>query len=264
MARKILITSGKGGVGKTTICVNIATQISKMGYSVLIVDADMGLNNLDVVMGVEGKIVYDIYDIAMGRCRVTQAVIDDYYNDNLHILPASKDLKSLSLGINTLSNIITELDGVYDYIFIDSPAGIEKGFVRTLDITKEAIIVTTPHISAIRDADKVSSILKSVGFDMISVVVNRARGDLILSGESISNEFIKDFLCLDIIGVVPEDDEINNQLLIGGDINQYSPAFVSFKKISKSIVTGKVSLYDCTKKYRGFIGSIKRRLRKII
>ena len=264
MARKILVTSGKGGVGKTTICVNIGTQITKKGFSVLIIDADLGLNNLDIVMGMENKVVYDLYDVVMGRCRASQAVIKSLDNDLLSILPASKDLKSLGLGTQSLLGIIRELDSYYDYILIDSPAGIEKGFVRTLNITKEAIIVTTPHISSIRDADKVCSILKSVGFNIISLVVNKVRGDLLISGESISIDFIKEFMNIEIIGVVPEDDEINNQLLLGGEIRQYTPAYASFRKIASSVITGKVELYDCTKKYKGILGSIKRRLRKIV
>lgn len=263
MARKILITSGKGGVGKTTVTVNIGTQISKLGYRVLVVDADFGLNNLDIVMGVENKIVYDIYDVVQGKCRAKQAVVEDFYNDNLYVLPASKDIKGLGLSNQVLCNVISDLDNMYDYILIDSPAGIDKGFVRTLNITNEAIIVTTPHISAMRDADKVAGILKSVGFDIINIVLNRARGDLIINGESMNVSFISDYLRLPIIGVVPEDDEINNQLLIGGDIHQMSPAFVSFRKIAKSIYSGNIDLYDCTKRYKGLMGYIRRKIKKL-
>ncbi len=264
MARKILITSGKGGVGKTTVSVNLSTQLSKMGYKVLVIDGDLGLNNLDIVMGVENKIIYDVNDIIQGRCRATQAIITDFYNNNLSLLPATKDIRGLGLPTHAFAGIVNELDPLYDYIIIDSPAGVDKGFVRTLNITRESIVVTTPHISALRDADRVCNILRCVGIEIINIIVNRVRGDLILCGESVSIDFIKDFLGYDVIGVIPEDDEINNQLLIGGDVHTYSPAFVSFKKISKYMYTGKVELYDCTKRYRGFIGSIRKKIRKLV
>ena len=264
MTRKILITSGKGGVGKTTITVNIGTQLSKLGYSVLLIDADFGLNNLDIVMGIEGKIVYDISDVASGKCRTKQALLTDFYNNKLSILPSTKGVNALALSSQTLQNVINEVDKLYDYIIIDSPAGIDSGFVKTLNLTKEAIVVTTPHISALRDADKVCNILKSVGIHNISILINRVRGDLVMSGESLGVDFISDFFKLQIIGVVPEDDEINNQLLLGGDIHQITPAYISFRKIAKSIVSGKVELYDCTKRYKGILGNIRKKLRKII
>ncbi|MBE5735699.1 MAG: septum site-determining protein MinD [Clostridiales bacterium] len=263
MARKILITSGKGGVGKTTVCVNIGTHLSKLGYSVLIVDADFGLNNLDIVMGIENKVVFDIHDVIQGRCRAKQAVIEDYYNRNLYILPASKDVTLTGTNTNVLSNIIAEIENAYDYIIIDCPAGIDKGFVRTLNITREAIVVTTPHISALRDADKVLRILRSVGFDIINIVVNRVRGDLLVCGESIDITFIEEYLHESVVGVVPEDDEINNQLLLGGDIHEGSTSYTAFKKIAKSVSSNKIELYDCTRRYKGFVGAIRRKLRKL-
>ncbi len=263
MARKIVITSGKGGVGKTTVTVNLGVNLAKLGYSVLLIDGDFGLNNLDIVMGLESKINYDIYDVAMCKCRAEQAIIQDTFNSNIAILPATKDIKGLYLPDMILEDVIAQLDKSYDYILIDSPAGIDKGFVRTLSLTHEAIIVTTPHISALRDADKVVSILRNVGFDMLSVVVNRARGDLMVSGESVSVDFIAQFLNLDILGVIPEDDEINNQLLIGGDIHIASPAFSAYKKLAKSIANSKIEIYDVTKRYRGLIGRIRRILKKM-
>ena len=264
MARKILITSGKGGVGKTTVCVNLGSILSQMGSKVLLVDADLVLNNLDIVLGLESKIVYDIYDVVLGRCRPVQAIVSTCDNNNLFVLPASKDIKSLGLHTQALSSIVADLDQLYDYILIDSPAGIEKGFVRTLNLTKEAIIVTTPHISSIRDADKVYNILNSVGFNVFNIVINRVRGDQIVNKESLSIEFISEYLGINIIGAIPEDDEINNQLLIGGQLKQITPSYLSFKYMSKYFITGKVQLYDCTKRYKGLIGAVRRQLRKII
>ncbi len=264
MARKILVTSGKGGVGKTTVAVNLSTHLSYLGYSVLIVDADFGLNNLDIVLGVENKVVYDIHDVIQGKCRLKQAIIQDAFNKNLYILAGIRSTTDSVGSSNILSSILSDVDNMYDYIIIDCPAGIDRGFVRTLSITREAIVVTTPHISAIRDADKVIQILKSVGFDIINLVVNRIRGDLVLSGESMSVDFIRDYLHLPIIGTVPEDDEINNQLLLGGEIHQRTPAYIAFKKLSRTVSSGKIQLYDCVKRYKGVIGSLRRKLRKIV
>jgi len=264
LARKILVTSGKGGVGKTTVIVNISTQLSTMGYRVLIIDGDFGLNNLDIVMGIENKVIYDIYDIVEGRCRPSQALVSNFYNDNLFILPATRDIRGIGISAHSMLSIVKELEPMFDYILIDSPAGIDKGFVRTLNITKEVIVVTTPHISSLRDADKVCKILRSVGVDIINIVINRVRGDLILNGESVTIDFIKEFLGYDVIGVIPEDDEVNKQLLLGGEIHTNTPVFSSFKKIVKYISYGKLELYDCTKRYKGIIGNIRKRIRRLV
>lgn len=264
MARRIVITSGKGGVGKTTVCVNLGTQLSKMGKKVLIVDADFGLNNLDIVMGIENKIVYDIYDIIQGKCRARQAIVNDFFNDNLYVLPATKCAFKPAITNESLKGIIDEVDTHFDYVLFDCPAGVDNGFLRAVCLAYEAIIVTTPHISAVRDAEKVCNILKTMGIDILNIVINRARGDLMISGESLSITSIVDFLDAKLIGVVPEDDEINNQLLVGGEVTTGSQAYISFKKIAKMIVYGKEDIYDVMKKYKGAIGLIRRKLKKII
>ena len=264
MARRIVVTSGKGGVGKTTVCANIGTQLANLGYKVLVVDADFGLNNLDIVMGVENKIVYDIYDIIQGKCRARQALINDFFNDNLFILPATKCAYKPAITNESIKSIVYELESLFDFVLFDCPAGIDKGFIRAVTLSYEAIVVTTPHISAVRDAEKVCTILKNMGIEIINAVINRARGDLMISGESLSLESIKSFLDVDLIGVIPEDDEINNQLLLGGDVTRGSEAYLSFKKIAKSLSKGKIELYDCMRKYRGTIGFIRRKLKKIV
>ncbi len=259
-----MITSGKGGVGKTTVCVNLGTIISNIGYRVLLVDGDFGLNNLDIVMGMENKIIYDIFDVLQGRCRARQAVITDFFNDNLSILPATKFVNSRAVMASDILRIIDELDTYFDYILIDCPAGIDQGFVRVLNLASEALVVTTPHISAVRDAEKVINILRNSGYSVLNYVLNRARGDLILSGESLSISSISEFLGINLIGVIPEDDEISNQLMIGGSITKGTDAFYAFRSLANNLAKGKSDIFDCTKKYKGTMGYFRRILRKIV
>ena len=262
MARKIVVTSGKGGVGKTTICANLGYALAQNEQRVLLLDADVGLNNLDVVMGVENKIVYDLFDIASGRCRPRQALVQDFYVQNLYVLPSNHSYCNFDLNGEGLKQILDELDEYFDYILIDCPAGIENGFLRAISCSKEALIVTTPHLSAIRDADKVISLLQSYDIDIIGVIVNRLRGDLILANEMLSVEKIAKYLKLSVVGAIPDDDMVGYQLLSGGGLKTHSESYMAFNYIVNKIHCGKNKVYDCTKKYRGVIGSIRKGLRK--
>ena len=177
--RKIVITSGKGGVGKTTVVASLGRALSDLGKNVVLVDADVGLNNLDVVMALEHKVVYDIVDVISGRCRVSQALIEDA-ESGLFILPSSSDNPLMTA--QTFRNVIDSLVG-FDYVLIDCPAGIENGFHRAVSSAREAIVVTTPAVSAIRDADKVVSLLAGYQMQNVSVIINRVRGDMVSRGE---------------------------------------------------------------------------------
>jgi len=161
MARKIVITSGKGGVGKTTICANLGVKLANLGFKVALIDTDIGLNNLDVVMGVESKIVFDIADVISARCRVKQALIQDDRYPTLYVLPSAHlDSKNLITGPQ-VKNVVEMLSPSFDYILIDCPAGLDNGFHRAVFCANEALIVVTPHISSIRDVDKILLILSS-------------------------------------------------------------------------------------------------------
>jgi len=161
MARKIVITSGKGGVGKTTICANLGVKLANIGFRVAMLDADIGLNNLDVVMGIEDKIVFDIADVVSAKCRFKQALIQDDRYSTLYIMPSAQiDCKNLISGPQ-FKNVVDMLSPSFDYILIDCPAGIESGFHRAVFCANEALIIATPHISSVRDADKVLSILSN-------------------------------------------------------------------------------------------------------
>ena len=158
MARKIVFTSGKGGVGKTTICANLGVSLAELGFRVVLLDMDIGLNNLDVVIGVEKRVLFDLSDVVSGRCRVKQALIQDSKFPNLYILPSSSG-KVENISSSSIKNVVSILDSSFDYILLDCPAGVDAGFHRAVFSATEAIIVVTPHLSSLRDASKVLTLL---------------------------------------------------------------------------------------------------------
>ena len=254
MARRIVITSGKGGVGKTTLAVNLSVQLAKKGQRVALCDADFGLNNVDVCAGVEDLVTYDIVDIIEGRCRAKQALVKHPQFPNLFILTSSHSAPERYVSPQAVKVVLDGIAPLFDFIIIDCPAGVDDGFHRAVAIADEAIIVTSPHIAALRDADKVLSLLKSYQLVSLSVIVNRVRGDLLLSGDCLSPKDIAELLKTPIIGVVPEEDSIYE-----GDLFQVHP---SVKWIVGNILSGKKKLYDVTKKYSGFFGNVRRALKK--
>lgn len=260
MARKIVITSGKGGVGKTTICANIGTRLASLGFRVALLDADIGLNNLDVVMGVENRVVFDIADVIQNRCRLKQALVQDKKIPSLYVLPSCHNY-SKTISSENIKKVIDEMDSSFDYIFIDCPAGVETGFHRAVFSANEAIIVVTPHISSIRDADKVLSILSNYNLEAKYLIVNRVRGDLMMNGEMIDIEEIVKFLRVSIIGIIPEDDDISLLSAVGG-IASANASGRSFTLIAENLHNGTKKLYDYTMKYRGLFGGIRRSLKR--
>ena len=264
MARKIVITSGKGGVGKTTITTNLGVALCNLKQKVLIMDVDFGLNNLDVVMGVENRVVYDVVDVLKGKCRAKQAIIQDFFNPLLYILPSVHSVNNFNISSDQVIFIISQLESMFDYIIIDCPAGIEIGFHRAVKCADEAIVVTTPHISAIRDADKVLSLLNSYNLNSIKILVNRVRGDLVLNGDSFNETTIKNYLNAELVGVVPDDDEISLALNIGGAVCKNNGAMESFNLIARNLHYGEHNYFDWTKKYKGLIGGLRKRIRKLV
>lgn len=254
MARKIVVTSGKGGVGKTTIAVNLSAQLAKRGQRVVLCDADLGLNNVDVAAGVETLACYDVVDVIEGRCRAKQALIKHPKYSNLHILTSGHSAPERYVSPQALKVVLETLAPQFDFIIIDSPAGIDEGFHRAVATADEAIVVTTPHVSALRDADKVITMLKSYHLKSVSVVVNMLRGELILSGECLSPKDIEAVLKSQILGVLPEEYAI-----YGGGVTEIHP---SFKTLANNVLTGKRKLYDVTKKYSGLLGNIRRALKR--
>lgn len=254
MARKIVITSGKGGVGKTTVAVNLSAQLAKKGQRVVLCDADLGLNNIDVSAGVEGLVTYDLVDVIEGRCRAKQALVRHPQYSNLFILTSSHSAPERYVSPQAMKVVLDGLAPLFDFIIVDCPAGIDEGFHRAVAIADEAIVVTSPHISAIRDADKVVSLLKNYQLSSLCIIVNRVRGDLLLSGDCLSPKDVSELLKAPIVGVVPEEYAIYE-----GDISEIHPAF---KLIVSNLLFGKKKLYDVTKKYSGFWGNVRRALKK--
>ena len=254
MARKIVVTSGKGGVGKTTVAVNLSAQLARKGQRVILCDADFGLNNVDVAAGVESLITYDIVDVIEGRCRAKQALVRHPNYGNLYLLTSNHSAPERYVSPQAVKVVLDALAPQFDFIFIDCPAGIDDGFHRAVATADEAIVVTTPHISALRDADKVITVLKSYQLNDLTVVVNMARGDLLLSKDSLSPTEISELLKIPLLGVLPEEYGIYQ-----GEITQSHP---SFRILANNLLTGKRKLYDVTRKYSGVLGNIRRVLKR--
>ena len=205
MARKIMVTSGKGGVGKTTVCCNLAVQLARRGWRVIVCDFDFGLNNVDVVLGVENLAVYDVSDAVEGRCRASQALVRHPRYATLYSLSSNR-ISERYISPQAIRLVLETLSPRFDFILIDSPAGIDEGFHRAASCAEEAVLVTTPHISAMRDADRVAGILKSYRFRDIGPVVNLVRRDMARKGEILSGEEISEALRLPVRAIIPEED----------------------------------------------------------
>ena len=262
MARKIVITSGKGGVGKTTITANLGVMLSAMGLRVVLIDIDFGLNNLDVVMGVENKVLYDMFDVIDGRCRTRQALISVGEKKNLYVLPSGGARNYYNVSGQSVKLLIDNIEPLFDYVLIDCPAGIDLGFHRAVSCADEAIVVTTPNLTSLRDADKVTSILKSYKLNSVGLIVNKARGDLMVSEKMMLPNDIVGLLKTELIGVVPESDIV--LLSSGVSMPKNSDVYKAFKILSQNIHKGCRKIYDVTKKYSGVIGSIRRGLKRSV
>ena len=262
MARRIVVTSGKGGVGKTTVVANIGNMLASLGQRVLLIDIDFGLNNLDVVLGVENKIVYDICDVLEGRCRIKQALVQSGERKNLFVLPSGNtDVCSLITGQN-IKLLIESVSEVFDYVILDCPAGIDVGFHRAVSCADEAIVVVTPNLPSLRDADKVISVLNSYQLDKTFVVINRARGDLIVGEKMMMPKDIQSLLKTEVIAVLPEEDVVF--LSSGYKLPIRSDSYKAYKILANNIHKENKKLFDVTGKYSGFLGSIRRCIKKSV
>jgi septum site-determining protein MinD len=208
MGEVIVITSGKGGVGKTTTTANLGTGIALQGKKVVLIDTDIGLRNLDVVMGLENRIVYDLVDVVEGTCRVKQAVIKDKRYEGLYLLPAAQTRDKTAVKPQQMLKLTEELKQEFDYILIDCPAGIEQGFKNAIAGADRALVVTTPEVSAVRDADRIIGLLEANDLKEPKLIVNRVRPDMVKRGDMMTIEDIVDILAIDLIGVVPDDEKI--------------------------------------------------------
>ncbi len=208
MSQAIVITSGKGGVGKTTTTANLGVALALGGARVVVVDADIGLRNLDVVMGLENRIVYSIVDVVEGYCRLRQALIKDKRVDGLFLLPAAQTKDKNAVNPEQMKELIEALKEEHDFIIVDCPAGIEQGFRNAVSGADRAVIVTTPEVSAVRDADRITGLLEASGFEKPELIINRIKPRMVARGDMMDIPDIIDILAIDLLGVVPDDDYI--------------------------------------------------------
>lgn len=208
MSEVYVITSGKGGVGKTTTTANLGTALSMAGKKVVLVDADIGLRNLDLVMGLENRVVYDLVNVAEGTCRLKQALIKDKRQKELYMIPAAQTRDKDAVSEEQMKQLCEELKKEFDYILIDCPAGIEQGFKNAVAGADKAIVVTTPEVSAVRDADRIIGLLEASGLNEPKLIINRLRPGMVKKGEMMDVDDIIELLAIPIIGVVPDDESI--------------------------------------------------------
>lgn len=208
MGEVIVVTSGKGGVGKTTTTANLGTGLAQMGLKVALVDADIGLRNLDVVLGLENRIVYDITDVTGGHCRLRQALIKDKRYEGLFLLPAAQTKDKTSVTPDQMKVLCEDLSQEFDYVIVDCPAGIEQGFRNAIAGASKAIVVTTPEVSAVRDADRIIGLLEAAELRNPRLIINRVRPKMVSAGDMMSIDDIIDILAVDLLGVVPEDEAV--------------------------------------------------------
>lgn len=208
MGKVIVVTSGKGGVGKTTTTANVGTGLALLGKKVVMIDTDIGLRNLDVVLGLENRIVYDIVDVVRENCKLKQALIKDKRLEGMFLLPAAQTKDKTAVSEEQMKKLCNDLKEDFDYVLIDCPAGIEHGFKNAIAGAEEAIVVTTPEISAVRDADRIIGLLEAAELRNPKLIVNRIRQKMVKAGDMMSIDDMLEILAIDILGIVPDDDAI--------------------------------------------------------
>lgn len=257
MARTIVVTSGKGGVGKSTVVANLGIKLADMGERVVLVDFDFGLNNLSVVLNVKETPPFDISDVANHRCRVRQALVKIKGKPNLYLMTSDSKNCNCSITGQSLRAIINNLADFFDYVLIDCPAGIDVGFCRAVSVADEIIIVTNPHPSSIKDGKTVVELLESFNPLGVYLVVNRSRGDLKVCGSVVDELQIAKQLGVKLIGVLPEESDG----FLNDNISQATKK--AYKMLADNVVTGKNNIYNTAVKYSGLIGGLRRLIKKI-
>ncbi|MCD6356398.1 MAG: septum site-determining protein MinD [Anaerolineaceae bacterium] len=255
----VTITSGKGGVGKTTSTANISVALAQLGQKVVCIDSDIGLRNLDVVLGLENRIVYDLVDVIEGRCRIRQAMIKDKRFENLFLIPAAQTRDKSAVSPSDMVKLCSEIPEEINWVIIDSPAGIERGFKNAISPADEIIVITNPDISAVRDADRIIGIIEAEEKGPARLIINRLKPAMIKRGEMLDIEDILELLAVKLIGIVPEDEKVITSTNIGKPIvtMDYSKAGQAFKNIARRMMGDKVPLIDLENK-KGIIQRISK------
>lgn len=246
MGEVIVVTSGKGGVGKTTTTANIGTGLAVMGNKVVLVDTDIGLRNLDVVMGLENRIVYDIVDVVNGNCRLKQALIKDKRFEDLFLLPAAQTKDKTAVTEEQMRELTKQLQEEFDYVIVDCPAGIEQGFKNAIAGAQRAIVVTTPEVAAVRDADRIIGLLEAALLTEPKLIINRLRPSMVKKGDMMDIDDMIEILAIELLGVVPEDEAIVISTNKGEPavLDKQSKAGEAYRNISKRITGEHVPLMN--------------------
>ena len=256
----IVVTSGKGGVGKTTTTANVGTALAKLGEKVVVIDTDVGLRNLDVVMGLEGRVVFDLIDFFEGRCKLRQALIRDKRIATLFLIPASQTHDKTVLDEEKMVQAVQSiLEQGFDRVIIDSPAGIEAGFQTAASAANAALVVVNPEISSVRDADRIIGLLEARGIYDIKLIVNRVRPEMIRRGDMLEIEDILEILGVKLVGVVPEDENVLISTNIGNisSLDGQSKAGAGFRDIARRL-KGEDVPFMALEANGGFISGLKR------
>ncbi|MCL1924346.1 MAG: septum site-determining protein MinD [Defluviitaleaceae bacterium] len=259
MSEVIVITSGKGGVGKTTTSANIGTGLAMLDKKVVLLDADIGLRNLDVILGLENRIVYDVVDVIEGKCTYKKALIKDKKNPNLFLLPAAQTRDKDSVTPEQMKELCNELREEFDFVLIDCPAGIENGFKIAIAGADRALVVTTPEVSAVRDADRIIGLLGASDIRSPQLIINRIRFDMVKREEMMAIEDVEEILAIDVIGVIPDDEAIIISANKGEPavLDKESSAGLSFLDVSRRIAGEEVPFRDLNLK-EGFLSNLKK------
>lgn len=263
MGEVIVITSGKGGVGKTTTTANLGAALAMQDKKVALVDTDIGLRNLDVVMGLENRIVYDIVDVVEEKCKLRQALIKDKRYSELFLLPAAQTRDKTAVNEEQMKQLTDKLREEFDYILIDCPAGIEQGFKNAVAGANRAIVVTTAEISAIRDADRIIGLLESSEIKNPELIVNRLKPNMVKRGEMMDVDDIVDLLSIELVGVVPDDEYVVTQTNKGEPVvaNRKAPSGKAYLEIARRVLGENVEV-SIPGREKGFFAKLKRFFRK--
>jgi septum site-determining protein MinD len=262
-ATVITVSSGKGGVGKTTTTANLAVALAGLGFKVVCIDGDIGLRNLDVVLGLENRIVYDLVDVVEGRCRLRQAMIRDKRMPELFLIPAAQTRDKSAVSPSDMVRLCDELRPDFDYILIDSPAGIERGFRNAMAPADNILVVTNPEVSAVRDADRIIGLIEAEEKGPARLILNRLNPAMVKRGDMLAPNDVLELLAIELIGIVPEDETVITSTNRGQPIafDQKSRAGQAFNNIARRIKGDQVPFLDLEQK-DGFLGKIGRLLRQ--
>jgi septum site-determining protein MinD len=265
MARIIVITSGKGGVGKTTTTANLGMALAKRRRKVAVIDADFGLRNLDLLLGLENRVVYTAVEVLAGQCRLEQALVKDKRFPNLALLPAAQNRTKDAVTPDQMKQLVAALSRVYEFVLIDCPAGIEMGFQNAIAAAREAVIVTTPEIAAVRDADRVIGLLEANNVRQISLIVNRLRPVMVQANDMMSVQDVQEILSIPLIGIVPDDEKVIVSTNKGEPLvlsEAPSLAGTAFDNIVRRLEGERVPFLDLTARQDGFFDRLRRLLSK--